>query len=151
MHHFTLPVNTTAHSPVKRKMRDPLEFLAQKRQITQSQYCADCACNLPSRWWAVEGCNHPTWLGTSLTAAASLRARRPAASGVWRSVVGTLKLSPADFELVRQVLADGLFLTEVALHRGLTAERAQRKLNKRFKECLDILSSAFAAPNTMAA
>jgi hypothetical protein len=61
------------------------------------------------------------------------------------------KLGATDFDLVRDVLGCGMFLTEAAAQRGITAERAQRRLNKSFRVCLDIMAAAFSAPNTMAA
>jgi len=151
MTNCSLPVNTTAGGHVKRKMRDPLEFLAQKRQITQSQYCAGVRLQLAFEVVGRGGLRSPDMARDVVDG--GRRCFEPSAKRLRAckdiALAGT-KLG-ADFELVRQVLAEGLFLKEIALERDLTAERAQRKLNRRFKECLDTMASAFAAPTTMAA
>jgi hypothetical protein len=152
MPYSSLHVNTTIVSPVKRKMRDPLEFLAQKRQISSPQYCAGLRLQLAFEVAGRGGLQSPDpgrvvvdgGRGCFEPAAKRLRA-------CGDLVLARKKLEADGFALLRDVLERGLFLKEAAFERGLCAERAQRKLNKRFRESLDIMASAFSAPNTMAA
>lgn len=64
-----------------------------------------------------------------------------------KAVVELARLSrPLGIEgeaLIRDVLGKGLFVRECAISRGITAERAVRRLSDRLKESLEILAFEF--------
>jgi hypothetical protein len=141
----TLHVNPI---PVKQKNRDPLEFLSQKRQVTQSQYCAGLRLQL-----AFEIANRSDMQSADMGRDVVDGGRghyEPSAKRLHACgdiALARSKLCADGFDLVRDVLERGLFLTEAAVKRVLTAERAQRRLNKQFKASLDTMAAAFGAPN----
>jgi hypothetical protein len=148
MTNYIIDVNP---APVKRQNRDPLDFLASKRQISQSQYSAGLRLQR-----AFEIANHGGLQSADMARDIvdgsrcqhepnAKRLRACADLALTRAKLGT------DFALVEDVLARGLYLIEAAIERGLTAEMAQRKLNKQFRASLETMALAFSTPNTKAA
>lgn len=53
------------------------------------------------------------------------------------------QLGVRGYAMVRAVLADRLFIEQIALSNGITSQRAREQLGARFRECLDDLAGLY--------